>query len=93
MMGMGANAPNLKTLPPGSQVKEITYCGDTYNVTTSNGETVQFWERNLRFKTDSSQDGPRPMTPAILPAGMVGDRASVVFAAPEEFEEFIKRVC
>jgi hypothetical protein len=33
------------------------------------------------------------MTPAILPAGMVADRASVIFAAPEEFHDFIKRVC
>jgi hypothetical protein len=32
------------------------------------------------------------MMPALLPAGMVGDRASVTFAAPEEFSEFIKRV-
>lgn len=93
MMGIGANVPNLKRLPQSSQVREIKYCGDTYDVTTADGETVQFWERNLRFKTDSSQDGPSPMTPAILPAGMVGDRASVIFAAPEEFSDFIKRVC
>jgi cytochrome c len=93
MMGMGANVPNLKTLPQSSRVREIRYCGDTYNVTTADGETVQFWERNLRFKTDSGEDGPKDGAPAILPAGMVGDRASVIFAAPEEFSEFIKREC
>jgi cytochrome c len=93
MMGMGANVPNLKEAPASSQVKAITYCGDTYTLTTGDGETVQFWERNLRFKTDTSADGPPPGAPAIVGAGMVGDRASVIFAAPEEFGEFIKRVC
>ena len=93
MMGMGANAPKLKDIPPASQVKSVRYCQDTYTVTTGDDQTIQFWERNLRFKTDSGPDGPRSGSPAILGAGMVGDRASVIFAAPEEFGEFIKREC
>jgi hypothetical protein len=32
------------------------------------------------------------MMPALLKTSMVGDRASVIFAAPEEFSEFIKRI-
>ena len=90
---MGSNAPNLKSVPPSSQVKEIRYCGDTYSVITADGQTTQYWERNLRFKTDSSEDGPPKGAPAIMGAGMVGDRSSVIFAAPEEFEQFIKRQC
>jgi cytochrome c len=93
MMGMGADVSNLKHAPPGSQVKEITYCGDTYTLTFGDGETTQFWERNLRFKTDSSEDGPPKGAPALVGAGMMGDRASVIFAAPEEFGQFIKRTC
>jgi cytochrome c len=93
MMGMGAAVPNLKTLPPSGQVTRVEYCPDTYSVSTADGETTQFWERNLRFKTDSSEDGPRPGAPAIVGAGMMGDRASVIFAAPEEFAAFIKRTC
>jgi len=93
-MGMGGGeVPNLKTLPPSSQVTVINYCPDTYSVTTADGETAQYWERNLRFKTDSSEEGPQPGAPAILPAGMMGDRASVIFASPEEFGEFITRAC
>jgi cytochrome c len=92
-MGMGASVPNLKSVPAASQVREIKYCGDTYSVTTADGQTVQFWERNLRFKTDTSEDGPSKGSPAIEGAGMVGDRASVIFAAPEEFGQFIKRQC
>jgi cytochrome c len=90
---MGAEVPNLKDLSPDEQVKSVTYCGDTYDVTTADGETVQFWERNLRFKADGGEEGPKPGAPAILGAGMMGDRASIIFAAPEEFGEFIKRSC
>jgi hypothetical protein len=39
----------------GQQVKAISYCHDTYRVTTVDGKTRAFWERNLRLKTDSSK--------------------------------------
>jgi len=74
-------------------VQKITHCGDTYKVTTANGKTRNFWERNLRLKTDSSNDGPQSGVPALLPAGMQGDRADVIFAAPEEISGFIKPEC
>jgi cytochrome c len=91
-MGGGA-APNLKKLEPSNSVRSIRYCGDTYRVTTADGETHDFWERNLRLKTDSSDEGPEPSAPAILDAGMMGDRASVIFATPEEISRFISREC
>jgi len=31
--------------------------------------------------------------PAIMPAGMMGDRATIIFAAPEEIGRFIKHQC
>src|SRR5258705_3547387 len=37
MMGGGPD-PNLKKLEPGIQVKAITYCRDTYRVTTTDGK-------------------------------------------------------
>jgi cytochrome c len=92
MMGGGPD-PNLKKLEPGIQVKAITYCRDTYRVTTSDGKTRAFWERNLRFRTDSSQNGPEKGAPAIMSAGMMGDRASVIFAAPEEISKMIEPRC
>jgi cytochrome c len=92
MMG-GGRDPNLKNLEPGQQVKAIAYCRDTYRVTTADGKTRAFWERNLRFRTDSSQDGPEKGVPAITPAGMMGDRASVIFAAPEEITKMIEARC
>lgn len=91
MMGQGPH--NLKALGTNNQVKSITHCSDTYDVTTADGETHQFWEFNLRFKSDSSANGPTKRTPVIIPAGMRGDRASVVFISPDEISAFIKRQC
>ena len=62
-------------------------------MTTANGKTRQFWERNLRFMTDSSKDGPQHGAPAIMPAGMMGDHAAVIFAAPEEITKMIEARC
>ena len=92
MMG-GGQVPNLKNLDPAASVQEITYCKDTYTITTANGQTRKFWERNLRLKTDASGDGPAKNAPALVGAGMVGDRADVIFAAPEEISGFIKPGC
>lgn len=92
MMG-GGHDPNLKKVEPAKQVKTITYCRDTYRVTTADGKTRAFWERNLRFMTDSGKDGPEQNVPAIMPAGMLGDRAAVIFAAPEEIGRFVLPRC
>ena len=60
---------------------------------TADGKTEDYWEANLRFKTDSSDTGPLGGKPVIMPAGMMGDRASVFFTAPEEIGAFIKHQC
>jgi cytochrome c len=92
MMGGGA-VPNLKTLDPQERVRSINHCGDTYKVATADGKVRDFWERNLRFKTDVSDDGPQKGAPAIVGAGMMGDRADVIFAGPEEISGFIASAC
>ena len=92
MMG-GGQAANLKNLDPAERVQAIAYCKDTYTVTTANGQTHKFWERNLRLKTDSSNDGPEKNAPALVPAGMMGDRADVIFAAPSEISTHIESKC
>lgn len=74
------------------QVKAITYSHDTYRVTTADGKTRAFWERNLRVKTDSGKDGPRG-APTLISAGMMGDPADVIFAAPEEITRTIEARC
>jgi cytochrome c len=92
MMG-GGQVPNLKQLDPEDRVRSINHCGDTYKVATADGKTRDFWERNLRFKTDVSADGPQKGAPAIVPAGMMGDRADVIFASPDEISGFIAHQC
>jgi cytochrome c len=96
--GVAASAPeviepDLKSQPAARQVRAIQFCDDTYRVTTIDGSTTEFWEHNLRFETDSSARGPKPDVPTIMPAGMLGDRAAVIFFRPEEIDTFIKRAC
>ncbi len=93
MMGMRSENPDLKSAPPAGQVRSITYCGDTYTVETADGKTEKVWEFNLRFKSDSSKLGPAPGRPVAVGAGMRGDRASIIFAAPEEISRFIRPSC
>jgi cytochrome c len=81
---------DLKLLGPDHQVKAIRYCHDTYQVTTADDKTADFSESNLRFRTDSSAAGPHTEKPVIIPTGMMGDRASVFFAAPDEIGTFVK---
>jgi cytochrome c len=78
---------------PNNRITSIRYCGDTYTVGVEAGATHQFWEFNLRFKTDSSDKGPAPGHPVLVPASMMGDRAFVIFAAPEEISALIARQC
>ena len=91
--GMAPKMSDLKTVGPEKQVRAIRYCRDSYYVTTAEGKIEDFWEPNLRFETDSSAIGPNKDAPAIMPAGMMGDRASVIFSAPEEISSFIKHQC
>lgn len=88
-----ADLPNLKLLGPEQQVRTVRYCEDTYFVTTGAGDSIPFWEFNLRFKTDSTDRGPSKGQPVLLPASMQGDRAFVIFAQPSEISAFIESRC
>jgi cytochrome c len=84
---------NLKALEANNRITSISHCGDTYTMTVQTGEAYEFWEFNLRFKTDGSKNGPVAGQPVIIPASMRGDRAFVIFAAPAEISPFIKKSC
>jgi cytochrome c len=92
MMG-GGQVPNLKKLDDEDRVQSVTYCKDTYVVATADGKKRKFWERNLRLKTDSSEDGPLTGAPALVGAGMMGDRADIVFSSPDEIGKFVAKSC
>jgi cytochrome c len=93
MMNMQSAHADLKAAPAEAQVTAIKHCADTYTLSTADGKTTRVWEFNLRFKTDSSRLGPRPGKPVVVGAGMQGDRASVVFAAPGEISRSITESC
>jgi cytochrome c len=84
---------NLKALEANNRITSISHCGDTYTVTVETEEAYEFWEFNLRFKTDGTENGPVAGHPVIIPASMRGDRAFVIFAAPTEISPFIKSEC
>ncbi len=88
-----AGPANLRQAPASSQVRSVSYCPDAYRVATADGKTHVFWEFNLRLKTDSSADGPLAGKPVLMGSGMMGDRASIVFATPEEIGAIVRREC
>jgi cytochrome c len=92
MMG-GGQMHNLKQAEQAFRVTAVRHCKDSYFVTTQDGAMHSYWEPNLRFKTDSSDIGPARGHPVILPAGMMGDRASLFFSDPDEISSFIKKQC
>lgn len=85
--------PDLKNAPQNARVTAIRHCRDTYFVTVASGETTPLWEFNVRFKTDSSENGPLPGQPVVVGGGMQGDRAQVVFSNPREISGFVKEGC
>jgi cytochrome c len=86
-------SPDLKQAPETSRIAAIRHCGDTYHVTNAKGDTVPYWEFNLRFKTDSGPSGPAVGKPVMVGSGMQGDRAQVVFADFREIASFIVEKC
>jgi cytochrome c len=93
MMGTGDMADLRRDIESHDRVTSIRYCADTYTVGVASGEAHSFWEFNLRFKTDSSDRGPEPGHPVLIPASMMGDRAFVIFADPAEISRFIQKRC
>jgi cytochrome c len=93
MMGMMSSLKDLKKVGPERQVRAIRLCRDSYFVIKADGKQAVFWEPNLRFETDSSTMGPVSGKPVIMPSGMMGDRATVIFSGPAEISKLIKQQC
>ncbi|MGH6944740.1 MAG: c-type cytochrome, partial [Geminicoccaceae bacterium] len=93
MMGSAEMADLRHDVGPNNRVARVRYCGDTYTVDVTSGESHEFWEFNLRFKTDSSDKGPAPGHPVLIPSGMMGDRAFLIFADPAEISRLIEKRC
>ncbi len=83
----------LATASPEDQVTAIRFCHDTFFVATADGKQRPFWEMNLRLKIDTSANGPRVGKPVLVPGGMQGDRASIVFSDLEEIGHLVEKKC
>jgi cytochrome c len=83
----------LRNLTDDQVVRAIAYCRSEYALTMASGSQHRYPELNLRFKTSGGRTGPEPGKPALLPAGMRGDRAQVIFAGPEELKRFLVERC
>jgi cytochrome c len=89
----GQQPEPLKSLPPEQQVTRVRHCGDTYFFATADGAERPFWEMNVRLKLDTRDTGPALGKPAVIGAGMVGDRVSVVFSSLAELASFVVEQC
>ena len=89
----GQKPDPLGSIPPEAQVTKIRHCQDSYFVTTADGTETPYWEMNVRLKLDTRETGPEPGKPAILGAGMAGDRVSIVFSSLEELTRFVAEGC
>ena len=74
-------------------MRSITLCKDTYTVETADGHKEKVAESNLRFRTDSSELGPRPGRPVALGAGRNEVGGFVIFSSPGEVSAFIRKSC
>ncbi len=84
---------HLADAPLDQQVKAINYCKGVYRVVTKEGKPVEYPEFDLRFKTDSSKEGPKPGTAVLINAGMRQDRGFVIFSSPEVLTAYLKTTC
>ena len=78
---------------PHEQVTSLRHCRNSYFVVTADGIERPFWEQNLRLKIDSGATGPKDGKPVLVPSGMQGDRASLVFSTPAQLTEFLQGKC
>ncbi len=84
---------DLKKVPADHQVEGVNYCKGTYRLKLKDGSTTDFTEFDLRFKTDSGPTGPNPGAPVLIPAGMAGDRAFLIFADLDEMKTALTKAC
>ena len=83
----------LRNLVDDQVVRSLVYCRGEYTLTMANGTQQRYPEFNLRFKTDGSRIGPEAGKPALLPAGMRGDRAQIIFASLDDLKRFLVEQC
>lgn len=91
----GPQAPlDLKSPPPGSVVVRAAHCAEGYfRLDFQDGRRRDIPEINLRIKVDTSAKGPPPGVVVQVRSGMIGDRASLVFASVADLKRLLQEGC
>src|SRR5216684_680639 len=92
-MARGQAPEPLATAGSEDQVTGVRHCHNSFFVATADGKQRAFWEMNLRLRIDSSANGPKRGKPMLVPGGMQGDRASIVFSDLEEIGRLVEKKC
>ncbi len=83
----------LRNVVADQVVQRIDYCKGEYRLTMASGQERRLPEILLRFKTDTSASGPERGRPVLLPAGMQGDRAQLIFSSLDDLKRFLVERC
>lgn len=83
----------LRNIAAEQIVSEMAYCRGEYRLMMADGQRKTFRELDLRLKTDATAYGPERGKPVLLPAGMRGDRAQLVFSGLEDLKRFLVERC
>lgn len=78
---------------PRQLVVSVRHCRNTFFLVTADGTEHPIWETNLRLKVDTSMAGPRGEQPVLMPSGMQGDKASLIFSDPALISRIIEKRC
>lgn len=89
----GQAPQSLESVRPEERVTAIRHCQNSFFVDTADGTKHAFWALNLRLKVDTSATGPKGGKAVLIPAGMQGDRASIVFSDVSEIGKLIEEKC
>ena len=92
-MQMGGGVSNLKKLDLEEKCKRLPIAATPTESQRPTGKRAISGSAICGSRPIPAQMAPQNGMPALLPAGMVGDRADVIFAAPGEISGFIKPEC
>ena len=91
-LAQGQIPEDLSGVDASRRITAMRHCRSTYFITTADAQEQPYWETNVRIKTDVSSRGPGS-DPVLVPAGMMGDRVSVVFSDVNAISRFITTNC
>jgi cytochrome c len=76
---------------PAQLVVSVRHCRNTFFLVTADGVERPIWETNLRLKVDTGPAGPMGERPILMPSGMQGDKASLIFSDPAQISRVIEK--